>query len=306
MTGILLAFALVGQGSASPGYLPAAAPPATSPATADAFYIFLRHYDQNGDGVLSSIEVPDELIGSFSKTDLNNDGVLDAGELLTAKTKIGRLARKAEGLRLTLGGQLKERGLFNNSSGGDSKLRNALNLINQLDADRDGTLAAQEIPSVVAPTQASEPLQTEFVPLGPPTVTQNTVPTTPPATGAFEKVRPQQALDSPPAAMAQVEQGRSEFPPLQKQPVVPPPAQAKPKASNSDGYPEPEEIIANLDNNGNGMVDRAEAVDQLADRFDSIDKDRNNALDLKELERALRLARLFGIKPKIDPNKYRK
>lgn len=319
MTGVLLACAILGQGPAA-----ASTPMESAGQPQDSFHIFLRHYDRDRNGVLSAEEVPSELIAVFAKTDLNQDGVLDAGELLTAKTKIGRSARKAEGVKLTLFGKLKTR--TGNAEAGDPQLRQTLNLVNQLDGNRDGRLGPSEIaqpiptmaPEMTAPETASPAPSAEFAPLPSPAVdlglarrspAEPSAPSqpaaTPDATAPVEQGRTPAvaALNPPPSSQLQA---LAPQPTLQTTPQpAPQPAPRKPK-KDSDGYPEPEEIIENLDRNGNGMVDRDEAVDQLADRFGSIDKDGNGALDLQELQRALRLARLFGIKPKVDPNQYRK
>lgn len=71
-----------------------------------------------------------------------------------------------------------------------------------------------------------------------------------------------------------------------------------------DGLPTAAQILRNLDRDGDGMLDPTEAVDQLSDNFTRLDKDRDGRLSLAEVERGLRLARLFGIKPKQDPRRY--
>ncbi|MFO0947717.1 MAG: hypothetical protein U1D30_17640 [Planctomycetota bacterium] len=79
-----------------------------------------------------------------------------------------------------------------------------------------------------------------------------------------------------------------------------------PENGKGDGLPTAAEILLNLDRNGDGMLDPSEAVDQLADNFARLDKDRDGRLTSTEIDRGLRLARLFGIKPKQDPRNYQK
>lgn len=79
-----------------------------------------------------------------------------------------------------------------------------------------------------------------------------------------------------------------------------------PASSSKEELPTAEQILENLDRNSDGVVDPSEAVDQLADNFQRLDKDKSGGLDLFEIDRGLRLARLFGIKPKKDPKQYQK
>lgn len=101
------------------------------------------------------------------------------------------------------------------------------------------------------------------------------------------------------------------------EPVTPTPAPKKstpPSASSApakggglgpDGMPDAATILQHLDKNGNGQLDRNEAVDQLADNFDRLDRNRDGMLSEQEIKRGLALARMFGIKPKQDPRAYR-
>ena len=58
------------------------------------------------------------------------------------------------------------------------------------------------------------------------------------------------------------------------------------------------------DTDGNGQLDRSEAVDQLADNFDRLDRNRDGMLSEQEIRKGLALAKMFGIKPKKDPRNY--
>lgn len=101
------------------------------------------------------------------------------------------------------------------------------------------------------------------------------------------------------------------------EPVTPAPTPKKstsPSASSTpatgggigpDGMPDAATILQHLDKNGNGQLDRSEAVDQLADNFNRLDRNRDGMLSEQEIKRGLALARMFGIKPKQDPRAYR-
>lgn len=67
-----------------------------------------------------------------------------------------------------------------------------------------------------------------------------------------------------------------------------------------DGLPTAEAIMQALDKNHNGKVDRNEAVDRLAENFNRLDRDHDGGLTIDEIDRGLRLARMFGIKPKMN------
>ena len=64
-------------------------------------------------------------------------------------------------------------------------------------------------------------------------------------------------------------------------------------------------MIANLDDDGDGHLNETEAVDQLAKNFKTLDRNRDGKLSREEIDRGLRLARLFGIKPLKPPETYR-
>ena len=82
-----------------------------------------------------------------------------------------------------------------------------------------------------------------------------------------------------------------------------PPAQGS--GMGPDGMPDAPTILKHLDKNGNGQLDRSEAVDQLADNFDRLDRNRDGMLSEQEIKKGLFLAKMFGIKPKQDPRAYR-
>jgi Ca2+-binding EF-hand superfamily protein len=89
-------------------------------------------------------------------------------------------------------------------------------------------------------------------------------------------------------------------PRVQAAPAAPP----QPKEQGGNGLPNADQIIKALDKNGDGMLDRSEAVDQLAANFNFLDKNRDGKLSKQEIENGLRLARLFGVKPMKPPASY--
>lgn len=95
--------------------------------------------------------------------------------------------------------------------------------------------------------------------------------------------------------------------PTPKKSTAPPSSSAPAKGGGvgPDGMPDAPTILQHLDKNGNGQLDRNEAVDQLADNFDRLDRNRDGMLSEQEIKRGLALARMFGIKPKQDPRAYR-
>lgn len=87
-------------------------------------------------------------------------------------------------------------------------------------------------------------------------------------------------------------------------PAALPPTGARKRGG--DGLPTAEQVMANLDKDGNGVLDPSEAVDRLARNFAMLDKDKSGTLDREEVERGLRLARIFGVKPDKDPRTYQR
>lgn len=242
---------------------------------------FLREHDRNGDGVLARSEVPERLARKFEQADANRDGVLDAREILFDRGRVGQHARRSEALKLDRAGKLVRRG-----RGADPApaLVLAVEALHRLDTNADGYVDLYELESFFRP------------PAG--------------------LVQPFPGADQPALAPAgnRVAPGDAARTDLQPNygglDASSPPRTSKQEKRSSrlaaDGYPSVEAILKNLDRDQNGRVDRSEAVDRLADNFDRLDRDRNGGLDAAELDRALRLGRLLGLKPVFDPRTYKK
>jgi len=69
--------------------------------------------------------------------------------------------------------------------------------------------------------------------------------------------------------------------------------------------PTADQIIAALDKDGDGQLSESEAVDQLAKNFKLLDQNKDGKLNKAEIERGLRLSRMFGVKPMRPPQSYR-
>src|SRR5262249_8665407 len=96
-------------------------------------------------------------------------------------------------------------------------------------------------------------------------------------------------------------------PPTRAMPAPPPVGQGgvAPGATKGDDLPTADQIIAALDKDGDGQISESEAVDQLAKNFKLLDLNKDGKLSKAEIERGLRLSKLFGIKPIRPPQSYR-
>lgn len=270
------------------------APPVMSrsaPTAPIAQNFFLRTYDRNGDGRLATYELPLKFDRRFDRADANGDGFLDPAEILGDRGRIGQLARRMEEMKLDRDGKLHPKG-----RGGSpvDVLILAVEAMNRLDTNNDGYVDLVEIqvglrqppfgpgstvdrqPSLLAPVTSAGPAPADNAPGRPssPATNGNTVP------GASENSRVTQATPQP-----------------ADRPMQPP-------RITADGYPTVDAILDHLDKNQNGVIDRTEAVDKLADNFKRVDKNNDGRLDPGEIDRALRLARMLGIKPSMDPRMY--
>lgn len=259
-------------------------PPETEPAVEKPVIrnLFLKHYDRNGDGVLSPDELPRGLVKKFGQTDTNRDGLLDANEILHARNKLGRDARRMEGLVLDDAGNLvvRQEGTGEGAGQALAKIAAALQL---LDTNNDGVVDIDEIKVVLRNPE----LVAAFL------KQQN---------GGNGAGRPPAGAPAQPAAPAT--DSRSDE--LEKPAALDKPLPQEKSGLGADGLPNSAEgIIKALDKNKNGVVDRDEAVDQLAKNFALLDRDHNGSLDYAEIDRALKLARLLGVKPTTDLNRYR-
>jgi Ca2+-binding EF-hand superfamily protein len=252
--------------------------------------LFLEQYDRNRDGVLSLAELPKRLARRFEECDRNKNGLLEPDEILFAKNRIGRAARKVENLKLdgpeTLiakGPELKD----------DQVRQAALTALRRLDLNQDGFIELGEV-------------RQAFQLVGP--MLQNGLN----GVVAADAEAPEALPDTPTPSIG----GNGGHAPATPTPTTPNATTANPIPANPptadsrkgkkktgdalDDLPPPAEIVTALDKNQNGLVDRDEAVDRLADNFNALDKDKNGGLDAAEIERGFRLARMFGIKPKFN------
>jgi len=239
------------------------------------------------DGRLEPAELERRFARQFVLADLNRDGFLDANEILYDRHSIGKTARRMEGLDLDRDGRL----IFKSDKPRLPIANIARGVIEALDPNGDGYIEGREIGDAV---------KREVIPrIGPRigvevVIPPNALPT-----------RPGTPQAGPPSAI----------PPSEPAPPTATPTAPAPKpttgqgrnapASKKDDLPSAEAMILNLDKDGDGQLSESEAVDQLAKNFKALDKNHDGKLSKDEIERGLRLARLFGIKPMKPPENYR-
>jgi Ca2+-binding EF-hand superfamily protein len=259
---------------------------------------FLRTYDRDGDGRLSPKELPERIERRFERADTNRDGLLDPGEILNDRGRIGQLARKMEDLRPDRDRRLFHRG--REPSGAPLIL--AVEVMQRLDVNRDGYVDLVELEAGL-----HQPSQFVYGSVAPPVAQPSPSDWTVAPRPRIREAAPGAAL--PPGSNAPAL--GAALPRVVPQPSVPPPTPAprpqsapRPPRITADGYPSVDAILDNLDANGNRTIERSEAVDRLAENFNRVDRNNDGRLDAGELDRALRLARMLGIKPMIDPQAY--
>ena len=295
----------------------AAPSPADEPAV--TLHVFLLEHDADKDGVLSVDEVPESLKRRFARTDSNGDGVLDAREILAGNTRISREARRIEGLRKTRQG-LERRG--------PSSLENEIifnvdgDLLRRLDHNHDGWADADELATLIqqkgivfGPTPpltahiAPPRLGVTISPLAP-DLASGLLPAEPElGNSAMRGVSPAPIESANAPFGFDEESAEIEININDSEDSADPVAsmrEAEKSATKKEPLPTAEQILDNLDLNEDGLLDRDEAVDQLAANFDRLDKNHDGKLDPDEIRRGLLLARMFGIKPKQDPRQYQK
>lgn len=330
MTAILVCACLWGQ--ADPA---SSAPPnsASGEPSAETVHAFLLEHDIDKDGMLTPAELPERYRKSFLRGDLNGDGKLDARELLNSRSLLGRDARRAEGLKMTRRGLERKTGFLRPNE--EIEFRVQSTLLQRLDRNRDGFADAQELGTLpqeqgilfgdrpnsmtLADAQALAQTNTQLPPATPTPATDQILSeaprlaqrTTPGLPSPFDPqlIPSQPALPPRPDAAEPIAEFSQqpmtpgfESLPVDPGPPTPPPTNAT--AGAGANLPSAEAILENLDKNGNGQLDRDEAVDQLADNFPRLDRNRDNMLSLQEIKRGLFLARMLGIKPKQDPRTY--
>jgi hypothetical protein len=276
---------------ATPPPLEDAPPPsiATAPAPAPQKTIqhaFLRQHDINVDGRLEPAELERRFGRNFVIADLNRDGFLDGFEILHDRHNIGRTARRMEGLDFDREGRL----VFKGDKPPIPIANIARGVIDMLDPDGDGYIHGRDVGDAV---------KREVLPRLGPNV-------------KIEIAAPPSALPTRPTPQPPAPTPTDPSIGPSTQPATPP-APADPKTGQGtaapkkkkDELPSAEATILHLDKDGDGQLSESEAVDQLAKNFKTLDKNRDNKLSRDEIDRGLRLARLFGIKPMKPPETYR-
>jgi hypothetical protein len=104
------------------------APGETPPTSADELAEILMSFDDNGDGRLTTAEVPERFRGLFDRADANKDGALTADEIKASAAETPEPSA----------GEGRGRGLGGRGGPGDP-LRTAL------DTNTDGSLSAEEL-----------------------------------------------------------------------------------------------------------------------------------------------------------------
>jgi Ca2+-binding EF-hand superfamily protein len=299
----------------------AAAPDPTSEAALNpaTVHLFLIEHDLNRDGKLTLEELPDPLRRRFARADLDGNGELDPRELLVGPSRISREARRAEGLRLTRRGLEKKSGPL--APGSAVEFRVSSGLLQRLDHNKDGYADTQELGTILREpdvlfgdrpySMTVEEAQALAARLQERPPTLRTAPPLPSAhvPSAFDPNLVTSGPELPTRPdIADITAHQDSIPKVREVPPTAPPQEdrAEPTASRgANAMPDAKTILEHLDKNGNGQLDRSEAVDQLADNFDRLDRNRDNMLSEKEISRGLALAKMFGIKPKQDPRTYR-
>lgn len=246
---------------------------------------FLLQFDRDRDGRLSPAEVPEDLRRHFAKADRNGDGFLDADEILKARNPIGQRARKAENLKLGMQGKLREK----KSPGGKSSIdlsAVAGEWLRRMDLNGDGVVDDQEMRAILEnPELLLKDLANSRIAIPVPGAANGSKSIPPPPMPAPRTPPPDPIPNGTPTVAVPKESGRG---------GVAPDPNNQPDEVGPDGLPTVNTILKHLDKNHNDCVDRDEAVDQLRDHFNFLDKNKDGKLDRTELERSLKLARMFG------------
>ena len=120
--------------------------PATRDAVTERTDAMFARMDANGDGVVSDADKAARMAQRFAKMDTNGDGMLSQAEFTAAHEARGEAGAKRMGKRGGRGGQMIERA----DSNGDGQVTKAelqtaaLARFDQADANRDGTISADE------------------------------------------------------------------------------------------------------------------------------------------------------------------
>jgi hypothetical protein len=296
--------------------------PPLTPATA---HRFLLEHDRNRDGRLTLDELPELLRRRFARADLDGNGELDPREILVGPNRISREARRAEGLRLTRRGLETKAGPI--VRGDSVEFRVPSTILQRLDHNKDGFADTRELGTILREpdvlfgdrpySMTAEEARALAARLdagldASSLSAETSRAATPPAVGsAFDPSLLEHAPRLPARPdEADITTQHDSIPRIDEARPTASPAvdEATPVAQNGtgpDAMPDAQTILQHLDKNGNGQLDRGEAVDQLADNFDKLDRNHDNMLSDKEIKRGLFLARMLGIKPKQDPRTYR-
>ena len=123
-------------------------PGQTPPAGADDLAAMLMAFDKNGDGQLTSAEVPERMQGLFDRADRDKDGALSADEL---KQSAAAQSRQTAGIdsreAIAAGGKAKGVALDTNTDGAIAadEIAGAAGSLATLDRNGDGRLTIDEI-----------------------------------------------------------------------------------------------------------------------------------------------------------------
>ena len=128
---------LAGEELRPAGGEPRGAPGETAPTSPDELTAILMDFDCNGDGRLTSAELPERFAGLLARADANKDAALTAAEITASAAATP--APEGEGGR---GG--------GRGRGGDP-------LVLAIDADRDGAVSAEEMPTGTVGTTHARP-----------------------------------------------------------------------------------------------------------------------------------------------------
>jgi hypothetical protein len=210
-------------------------------------------------------------------------------------------ARRVENLKMAAG-RLVHRGRGVNH---DELIAGGIEILRQLDVDQDGYLTSDEVQRLIEgfglqlPPGGIPPFRT---PLSPEGLVEGILNNGNPFAPGEVPLPPEEAPLAPGEGAPAPDDAN---PPPAGGNSAAPPSPLPPGAQKGDGLPDAASIMENLDKNHDGVLEPSETVDRLAQNFKMLDKDKSGTLDKSEIERGLRLARMFGVKPERNPLEYK-